>query len=139
MNFFKKIGAWFTKTFGGTNSAVIVNDMHTAASAIQVLAPGLVLVLQSAGATEVSADVVEVSNEVITDLGTLSQLLSQAQADPTNKTLKTQIVAMLEALEGNLAGLLKAGHIKNTTTLTTVTNVVNAFIAEAEVIVGMLQ
>ena len=134
MSWFSNVESWFGKLF--SSEANVVNEMHSAAAAIQLVTPPLILALQSAGKTEGSAEVVQVANEVTTDLGTLSQLLAQAQTGSTSA--KAQIVATLESVKANLAQLEAAGHIKNAATLTEVTNVSNAFIAEAEVVIELL-
>jgi hypothetical protein len=141
VNFFKSIKTWFGKLFvkQDNGQSVIVNDMHIAAGAVQVLAPGIVLVLSSIDQNDASAEAVTVSHEVVTDLGVLSSLLAQAQQNPTDPTLKSQISATLDSIQSNFAVLLDASHVKNPDTRAKITNVANAFIAEAKVIVGFLK
>ena len=136
MSFFKTIENWWTKVFHGFSNPNLPAVFHNAASAIQLVAPGLVYILQLAGQKEASAEVTKVANEVTTDLGVLSQLFVQGQTGVA--TVSGRIVAILEDIKANLQGLLAAGHIKNADTIQQVTNAVNAFIAEAEVVIGML-
>ena len=140
MSVFSSTLSWFKKTFStffaNQNGTTLVAEAHSAQVAINVLTPGLVLALQEAGASEGSAEVSQVAAETVTDLGTVSTLLSQIQAGQGNAVL---LVSSLNGIKANLSGLLAAGHIKNPQTVTTVTNVTNAFISEIEVIVNEFQ
>jgi hypothetical protein len=134
-SFFKAIKSWWSKHFASNNT--IVNDFHIAASAIQVIAPGVVLALQQANQTGAATEVGKVTNEVITDLGTLSSLFAKGQAGQTG--VADQIMATLNSITANIKGLLAAGHIKDPKLVTEITNVTTAIDSEAQVIYGMFE
>ena len=133
MSIFSSILGWFKHTLAGQNPQTLAAEAHAAQIAINLLTPGLVLTIQQAGATESSADVTKVATEVSNDLNTLSKALSDIQA---GKDASATVVATLESVKANLQSLLAAGHIKNPQTAAKVTNVVNAFVAEAEVLIA---
>jgi hypothetical protein len=133
MSIFKSALSWFKKIFANQTPATLVSEAHAAQVALNLLAPGVILVLKQAGKSEASAEVASVSNEVVTDLGTVSALLAQAQG---GADVNGQIIAALDSVKTNLSGLLASGHIKDPNTLATVTNVSNALIAEIEVVIS---
>jgi hypothetical protein len=130
---FKKILAKIKSLFVGQSTPTLAAEAHSAELALNIAAPGVILVLQEAGVSEGSAEVSEVATEVESDLSTVSTALASIQAG-TN--VSTTVVSALTSIKSNIGALLTAGHIKNPQTVQTVTNVTDAFIAEVETIIS---
>jgi len=74
MSWFTKAEAWFKKFFSNTNWA------HNASVGLAVAGPPAILILQDTLGTADAAEAQSVINEVQTDLGTVTMLLTQAQS-----------------------------------------------------------
>lgn len=130
---FKKILAKIKSLFAGQSTQTLASEAHSAELYLNLAAPGVVLALQEAGASEGSAEVSSVASEVESDLSLVSTSLGQIAA---GTDASSTLVSALNSIKSNIGGLLAAGHIKNPQTVQTVTNVTNAFIAEVETIIS---
>lgn len=134
-SFFKHIRDFFAQHFSHATTSSIASDAHAAKLALELVTPGLVLALQSAGVEGGSAQVQNVVNEIVRDLGDVETALAAIQSgQPVPDTLR----ASLESLKTNLPALLADAHIKNAQTFATIQNTATAVINEVEVILNEL-
>lgn len=133
MNWFKSILSYLKTHFAGQNTQTLASEAHSAQLYLNLAAPGLVLVLEQAGASDASGETQKVTSEISTDLSTVSNLLGDIQA---GKPVQQEIVSALESLKSNLGAVLALAHIKNQATVATIENTANAVVAEVETIIG---
>jgi hypothetical protein len=133
MNFFKSILSYLKTHFAGQNTQTLASEAHSAQLYLNLAAPGLVLALQEAGASDASGETLKATSEISTDLSTVSTLLTDIQ---DGKPVQQEIVSTLESLKSNLGAVLALAHIKDQKTVTTIENTANAVIAEVETIIG---
>jgi hypothetical protein len=128
-SFFSKIESFFKKVFGS------VAWQQTASAVLTLILPLLKTVLTLVVGEGAADAVTAIVNEVISDLGTVSVLITQSQGDPS---VIGTIGNLLNAVVSNLTALLSAGHIKDTATLSKVTAIVNTVVGEAGAILKVL-
>ena len=133
MNIFKSILSYFKTHFSHLDTQSLASEAHAAQLALNLAAPGLVLALQEAGASDASGETQKVTAEISSDLTTVSTLLSDIQQ---GKPVAQEITSALESLKSNLGAVLTLAHIKDPKTVATIENTTNAVIAEVETILG---
>jgi hypothetical protein len=132
VSWFQKAESWFAKFFTNTNWA------HSASVGLALAGPPAILIVQDTLGSADAAEGQAVLNEVQTDLGTVSQLLAEAQGDAKNPTRNTKIVAVLNSFKNNLSKILTMSHVKDAKNVAEITNIVNAAISEADAVISMI-
>jgi hypothetical protein len=129
MSFFSSVENFFKKFVKNTTWE------QTVSAGIGIAAPGLESIIALTAGESDASTIQSVVSETQTDLATLTGLLAQSKAG-TNAS--ATIVNVLNAVKSNLSSLLTAGHIKDATTLTKVTAVVNGVIEEIEAVLPLI-
>jgi hypothetical protein len=135
MNFFKSILSHIKTWF--SSPATLANEAHAAKMALDIAAPGLVLVLQEAGASDTSGEVQKVTTEISADLTNVDTILTGvANGTTSGETAAQEIVTVLDSAKGNIGLVLAMAHIKNSAKVATITNTATAVINEVDTIIG---
>ncbi len=130
MSFWGNIESWFKKI------ALNTSWPQTASVVLQLAGPPAILILQETLGPTDAAETASVIHEVQTDLALVSQLLTQVNSgDPSTKG---RIVSLLTAMQTNLKALLDDAHIKNSANAAKITTLVDAFLEEITVVLGMI-
>jgi hypothetical protein len=121
--FFEKIGDWF-KEIGHVSTWE-----QTALTTLKIAAPLLNTLITLTAGEPIAAKVAGIVNQVISDLGATSALLTGSQG-----ASGVTVTSFLESVKSNLGALLADADIKNSTKAEQITGVVNTVIGEIEAI-----
>src|ERR1700677_1165321 len=125
MSFFKKLEDWF-KELGHAQTWE-----KTAVTSIKVVAPLLNTLLVLTAGEPIAAKVSDGVNQVLSDLGAASVVLSDAQT-----ANGVSVTSFLDSVKINLQTLLADADVKNSTKAEQVTGVLNTVIGEVEAILS---
>jgi hypothetical protein len=123
MSFFKKIEDWF-KELGHAQTWE-----KTAVTTIKVAAPLLNTLITLTAGEPIAAKVSGVVNQVLSDLGAASAVLSDSET-----ASGVSVTSFLSSVQANLQTLLADADVKNSTKAEQITGVTNTVIGEVEAI-----
>ena len=102
---------------------------QTVTATIAVVAPLVETILVVTGDEAAAVEIEQVVEQVEADLAAITGLVKTSGATPT-------LQSVLAAVETDLKSLLTAGDIKDSGTITKVTDIVDTIVAELQAIVG---
>jgi hypothetical protein len=133
MSFLHSISSFFSKVFHSNPDWT-----HTASTTLTLAAPMVQTITILTAGDEYGAEVENVMSEVQRDLGQAAKLIADAHSGGQQAGVIPQLQTLLNSINGNLGGLLAAGHIKNQQTLKKVEVAVSALTGEVSAVLSVL-
>ena len=128
---FHKLEDWFEKLATDANKADLV-----ASSTLKYVAPLVEGIATATMGEAASAEIKAIITETQTDLATAAMFLPEVSTP--GSSAGATVTNLLSSVQSNLKGLLAAGHIKNTATISKVTGVVDVITGELGAVISSL-
>jgi len=118
------------------------NKWEKAANAtIGIIGPLTERIVEMTAGEAAAGEVKNIISQVQNDLGVVAGVVGAASANnaSADPSLLSTVFAACNSVKSNLSGLLAAGHVKDTATMTKVTSTVNTIVGEIDAIAGMVE